>query len=202
MKTAVRLTLSALSLVAIASTASAQMDNTESTHIVSVGVGGGVSVPVSDAKDAFKNGFNGHGFVRLNLKMLPVHPRIDFSFQRFDLKDAAVAAPAVPGTPVSGNGQVIAGLGNLQLDLLRGPIRPYIVAGVGAYNVKTTVDGAGGGSVSKTKFGVNGGGGLVVKVGKLFSLYAEGRLDNVFTDKGVIAASDIQMVPVTFGIVY
>jgi hypothetical protein len=30
-------------------------------HMVRVGFGGGVSVPVSDAKDAFKDGVNGTG---------------------------------------------------------------------------------------------------------------------------------------------
>src|SRR5262245_15988588 len=42
----------------------------ESNHLISVGLGGGVSVPVSDAKDAFKTGFNGQGFAKLNLHML------------------------------------------------------------------------------------------------------------------------------------
>jgi opacity protein-like surface antigen len=200
MNAAPRVMLVALGLAAIVSTASAQMDNLESNRIISVGLGGGVSVPVSDAKDAFKNGFNGQGFVRLNLKFLPIRPRVDFSFQRFDLKDAQVSGG--PSTPIDGHGQVLAGLGSIQLDLLRGPIRPYIVAGVGAYQLKTTVEGTGGTETSTTKFGVNGGGGLVVRLGKLCSLYAEGRVDNVFTDQGVIAADQIQLVPVTFGVVF
>ncbi len=197
-----KLILSLALLVAsscLAGAASAQMhDDLSSNRIVSFGVGGGVSVPVSDAKDSFKNGFNGQGFVRLNLRFLPVAPRVDFTFSKFNLDDAKV------GT--TGTGQVLAGLANVQFYLIHGgPVRPYIVAGVGAYNVKTETD-AGGAysaqSVSNTRFGVNGGGGLVIKLGSLVSLYAEGRIDNVYSDKGLIQSNQIQVVPVTFGLVF
>jgi opacity protein-like surface antigen len=172
-------------------------DELSGNHLVSIGLGGGVTVPVSDAKDAFKNGFNGQGFVRLNLHFLPVSPRLDFTFSKFDLDDAKV------GT--TGTGQVLAGLANLQMYLIHGgPIRPYIVAGVGAYNVKTEIDASGAASeqeISDTRFGVNGGAGLVIKL-PVVSLYAEGRVDNVFTDKGLIDSDQIQVVPVSFGLVY
>jgi len=177
----------------------AQMpDNLSSNRLVSFGVGGGVSVPVSDAKDAFKNGFNGQGFVRLNLKFLPIQPRVDFTLSHFDLDDANL------GT--TGTGQVLAGLANVQLFLIPGgPIRPYVVAGVGAYNIKTETDAAGAvaaTSESDTRFGVNGGAGLVIKLGSLVSLYAEGRVDNVYTEKGLIDTDQVQVVPVTFGLVF
>jgi opacity protein-like surface antigen len=199
MTAALRVLVAALALAATASVASAQMDNLESDRMISVGLGGGVSVPVSDAKDAFKNGFNGQGFVRFNLKMVPIRPRFDFSFQRFDLQAVEVVSGGPP-TTIEGHGQVIAGLWNIQLDLMHGPIRPYIVAGAGAYNVKTETDG--GPETSPTRFGINGGGGLIVRLGKLCSLYAEGRMDNVFTRNRVIDTDQIQMVPVTFGVVF
>ena len=186
-------------LLGMATVASAQMhDDLSSNRIVSFGVGGGVSVPVSDAKDAFKNGYNGQGFVRLNLKFLPIAPRLDFTFSKFNLDDTKV------GT--TGTGQVLAGLANFQMYLMHaGPIRPYIVAGVGAYNVKTVADASGSvaeSEVSDTRFGVNGGAGVVLKFGSLFSLYGEGRVDNVFTDKGLIQSDQIQVVPVSFGLVF
>jgi len=173
-------------------------------HLVSVGIGGGVSVPVHDTGDAFKNGWNGHGFVRLNLKGLPIVPRVDFSLQKFDLKDLS-PIEQFTGPPVTptGTGQVMAGLANVQLFLSHGPISPYIVAGVGAYNLKAEVneitleDAANSG----THFGINGGAGLVIHLGRTLDLYGEGRVDNVYTDKGAITADQIQTVPVTFGIV-
>ena len=190
--------LAALALAG-ATPALAQMPNgMESSRFISFGVGGGVSVPVSDARDAFKNGFNGQGFVRLNLRFLPVTPRLDFTFSHFDLDDAKVGN--------TGTSTMLAGLANLQLYLIHGgPIRPYIVGGVGAYNLKTETDGVGGASgteVSDTRFGVNGGAGLVFKLGSLLSAYAEGRVDNVFTEKGLIDKEQIQVVPVSFGVVF
>ena len=181
----------------IPSLAAAQMHSELSgNRRVTFGIGGGVSVPVSDAKDAFKNGVNGQGFLGFNLGFL--RPRLDFTFSSFDFDDAKVATP--------GTGQIMAGLANLQMYLIQsGPIRPYIVAGVGAYNIKTETDATAlleATESSDTKFGVNGGAGLVIRLGSAVSLYAEGRVDNVYTDKGFIDTDQIQVVPVSFGLVF
>jgi len=181
--------------------AHAQMGDTggmQSSHMVSFGLGGGVSVPVSDAKDAFKTGFNGHGFARLNLKALPLAPRIDFTFSKFDVASAKLAAPGASGT-----GQILAGVANLQYFVMPGPVRPYVVAGLGAYNFKTDLSGIPGAtSKSDTRFGVNGGLGVLVKLGSLVSGYVEGHLDNVFSQKGFVNSSQLQVIPVTVGVVY
>ena len=189
-------------VTAVPALAQSSMDQLGGNRIVSFGIGGGVSVPVGDAKAAFKNGLAGHGFVRLNMHQLPIAPRVDVTFQRFDLKDLAAASPLV--TPPTRTNDVLAGLANVQLFLLhRGPIRPYAVAGVGAYHVTTDSSGVGGNSTSITNFGVNGGAGVVFKLGSMVSGYIEGRVDNVYSkDKGAITKDQIQVVPVTFGIVF
>jgi hypothetical protein len=170
---------------------------TESNHLVSVGLGGGVSVPMSGAKDAFKNGVNGQGFVRFNLRGMPVVPRLDFSFTKFDVSSAKLKAPGVPSS-ASGTGQLMAGVANLQFFLLRGPVRPYLIAGIGAYSLETEVtDIPGATSTTDTRMG-----GLLVKLGGVASLYVEGRLDNVYSEKGFVDSKQIQLVPVTFGIVF
>jgi opacity protein-like surface antigen len=183
----------------------------ESHHMISVGLGGGVSVPVSDAKDVFDNGFNGQGFVRLNLGALPITPRFDFTFNKFDIKSSSASSGIPSGLSYTGGtNTTLAGAANLQIPLMHGPVSPYLIAGLGAYNVKTELDNtsavyAPGGnpntSNSETHFGINGGAGLIVKLG-IVSLYAEGRVDNVYTDQGLIDSKSIQTVPVTFGLVY
>ena len=191
-----RLCIAAL-LSMIPALAAAQMhDELSSNRLISIGIGGGVSVPVKDADEAFENGFNGQGFLRFNLRMLPIQPRLDFTFSSFDLDDAKVAMP--------GTGQIMAGLANFQMYLVQsGPIRPYIVAGVGAYNIKMETKGLlAEAETSETRFGVNAGGGLVIKLGSVVSLYAEGRVDNVYTEEGLIETDQIQVVPVSFGIVF
>ncbi|MFN0149694.1 MAG: outer membrane beta-barrel protein [bacterium] len=197
--------LAIASIIAVGSAASAQPMGLESTRPVSFGIGGGVSVPTSDAGEAFKNGWNGQGFVRLNLRSLPFSPRADFTFQKFDFDDVVIATPGLPGPELiagGGTGQLFAGIADVQYFLLNsGSIRPYIVAGVGAYNFKTESDSVNVESSSTTDFGVNGGAGIILRLGAI-SAYIEGRVDNVYTDAGAITADQIKVVPVTFGLVF
>ena len=168
-------------------------------RLVSFGLGGGVSVPVSDAKDAFKSGFNGNGFARFNLKGLPIVPRVDFTFSKFDVQSAKLAVPGATGT-----GQILGGLASLQYFVIpRGPIRPYITAGVGAYNFKTELTNVPSAtSRSNMQFGVNDGAGVLVKLGSLVSAFVEGHIDNVHGDKGLVDSKQIQVVPVSLGVVF
>src|SRR5262245_37786407 len=136
-------------------------------HFVTLGVGGGMSVPVSDAGDAFKNGFNVQGIARLNVPKLPVMPRFDLNFSRFNLDNAQVGVP--------GTSQILAGLANLQLSVLPlGPVRPYVIAGLGAYNLKTETQGITPTSVTGTHFGINGGAGGALHFG-MINGYVRGR---------------------------
>ena len=198
----VRLVLVPLVVLTLSAVAHAQMGGTAdmgSNRIVSFGIGGGVSVPVSDASDAFNTGFNGQGFVRFNLHQLPIQPRVDFTFSKFDVKDVTLATPGATGT-----GQIFAGIANVQYSLMHaGFLRPYIVAGLGAYNTKTDINGIPNvtGS-SSTDFGINAGLGAVFKLGSAVSGYIEGRIDNVYSSKGMIDADQVQVVPVTFGLVF
>lgn len=182
-------------LVVLASSPSAASAQAGLAHrFVTVGVGGGMSVPTSDAGDAFKNGFNVQGFARLNVPKLPVMPRLDLNFSRFDLDDTQVGMP--------GTSQILSGLANLQIGILPlGPVRPYVIAGLGAYNLKTETEGPSPTSVTDTRFGINGGAGVAFHLG-MINGYLEGRIDNVFTEKGMIDSEQIQVVPVTFGLTF
>lgn len=197
----VRFVLVAIAILSLSSVAHAQMNGAEmgSNRLVSIGIGGGVSVPVSDAGDAFKNGYNGQAFVRFNLHGLQIAPRVDLTFSKFDIDDVTLATPGASGT-----GQIFAGLANVQFSLMHsGAVRPYIVAGLGAYNTKTDVNGVPNVSgSSSTDFGINAGVGAVFKLGSMLSGYVEGRIDNVYSNSGLINADQVQVVPVTFGVVF
>jgi hypothetical protein len=57
-------------------------------------------------------------------------------------------------------------------------------------------------TISNTNFGVDGGGGIELRFGRL-SGFVEGRIQNVFTQSsGLLKRSSIQSVPVTFGILF
>ena len=51
------------------------------------------------------------------------------------------------------------------------------------------------------RFGINGGGGLVLNFGAV-SAYVEGRVDNVYTEAGMIDTDQVKVVPVTFGVTF
>jgi len=175
----------ALSLALLQSAASARP--------FKVGFGGGVSVPVSDAKNAFNNGFHGKAMVEWNAPVLPLALRGSVGYSQLDLKSLA------PG--VDGKGKIISGLANISYGFPVGPIKPYLIGGVGAFNIKTEV--AGTTSPSETKFGIDGGAGVEFKLGGI-SGFVEGKVENIFTDQGVNSAlsSKTLIVPVTFGIFF
>ncbi|HEY7877512.1 MAG TPA: outer membrane beta-barrel protein [Gemmatimonadaceae bacterium] len=166
----------------------------EQPHKLRIGFGGGVDVPTSNAGDAFKNGVHGQAFLLVSLGMLPAL-RFNLGYSKFNLKDALNGGG-------SGDSRILSGTAGMKIDLLHGPVRPYVLAGVGAFNIKNTLTASDStGSASETKFGVDGGAGLAFRVGRI-DAFVEGRVQNVFTNKGVINASTIRTVPVSFGIIF
>lgn len=163
-------------------------------HMTRIGVGGGVSVPLSDARQALKSGVNGQGFLLMNAGGIPL--RFNLGYQRFAFKDAVAAG-------ASGQSTMMSGVAGLSLDLVHvGPVTPYVMAGVGAFHLKDelTTGGVTNG-VTDTRFGVDGGAGVRLWVGRL-EAFAEGRVQNVWTDAGLIDAKTIRTVPVTFGVLF
>lgn len=171
--------------------------------MVRIGFGGGVTVPVSDARDAFKDGVNGTGFVQVHLPSLPAL-RFALTYDRFNLKSLGSSALSGASQDDAGHSQIIGGTAGIKLHLLPGPVRPFVMAGLGAFNVQQIVNAAAGGSTttSDTNFGVDGGAGVEIKIGRL-SAFAEGRIQNVYTkNSGFINKSSIQSVPVSFGVMF
>lgn len=185
-------TLASLGLVPLA--AQAQVD----TRAVSFGIGGGTSVPVSDARSAYRTGFNGGAFLRLDLGALPLALRADCIYQNFELRPEAIPPEGNPG---GGTGTLLGGLGDALLYIRRGGVRPYLIAGLGAYAVRTEFDADGLATKTETRLGGHGGAGLLLTFGSLV-LYAEGTLDHVAPRAGSSAGSAIQVVPVTMGVIF
>lgn len=168
-------------------------------HPIQLGLGGGGSFPVSDAKDTFKSGWHASGIVRLNLPMMPFGLQGNFTYNHFKLDEQNVG--------FGGSGRILSGIADVRYSLpFPGPIQPYLLAGVGEYNIKadpdqSTATAAG----STTKFGINGGGGVGISFpGLPIHAFVEGKLENIYTDQGMNTAVTnnlkTQIVPVTFGI--
>jgi opacity protein-like surface antigen len=164
-----------------------------------IGFGGGASVPVSHAKDAFKTGWHGSGILRLNLPMMPFGLQANFTYHHFSLDQ--------PNVGFAGSGRILSGIADARFGIpLPGPIKPYLLAGVGTYNLKVDPDSTGApASPSTTKFGINGGGGVTIDFpGLPVHAFIEGKVENIYTDKGLNTAVTqdfkTQIIPVTFGI--
>jgi hypothetical protein len=161
---------------------------------IRIGFGGGMSVPVSDAGDALKSGINGQAFVLVNALGFPL--RFNIGYQKFDFEDAMLSG-------ASGESTILSGVGGFSMDLIHaGPITPYVTAGLGAFSLKDEItSGTFSGSTSDVRFGVDGGAGLRFRLGPL-EAFAEGRIQNIWTEAGAIDAKSIQAIPFTLGLLF
>ena len=167
---------------------------TAEQHLVRVGFAGGVVVPTADARNALKNGVQGQGFLLFNLGGFPL--RLNLGYQHFNLAQALQASQ-------TGSSNILGGVAGTQIELFRGPVRPYLLAGVGGFNVMNSVTATSGQatSTSQFNFGLDGGAGLAISIGRL-SAFVEGRVQNVYTQRGMTDLKSIQSVPVSFGILF
>ncbi|HEY2375132.1 MAG TPA: outer membrane beta-barrel protein [Gemmatimonadaceae bacterium] len=192
MRTSLALQLALSSILLIqAESLRAQMSD---QHLVRVGFAGGVVVPTANARNAFKTGVQGQGFLLVNLGGFPL--RLNLGYQHFDLAQALQASQ-------TGSSNILGGVAGTQIDLVPGPVRPYLLAGLGGFNVMNSLTAPSGQSTSTSQFnfGLDGGAGLAINIGRL-SAFVEGRVQNVYTQHGATNLKSIQSVPVSFGILF
>ena len=164
------------------------------------GITAGASVPLSSFGDGVNTGYHVGGLVNIGIPLSPIGFRGEVGWNRFDLSD----------NNISGNVRMINGA----LNFVMAPstimtAKPYFIAGVGAYNVKTSIDqGAiatpgglfdpSGNENSSTRLGFNGGIGLAFGLGSVGTLL-EARYVTV---NGANGSGSLSFVPVSFGITF
>jgi len=205
-------TIVALSLVALTATsADAQFHTNQqgSRRPVSVAFGGGASVPVGNYKDVLKAGWNGQGSLIFNLPGIPIALRADLNYNKFTFENNlpfSTGGGSTVATTDDITQQILGGLANVTIPFNMGPISPYVTAGLAGFNIKTKLGDAfpGAEDESDTKFAVNGGAGLSMRLMGV-SAFIEAKINNVYTDKKLVSnkeLKDLQFVPVTFGFVF
>ena len=153
---------------------------------VSVGVGGGLTIPTGDFGDGFKTGWHGIANVGYDLPS-GIGLRGDFFYGQNN----------VDATGVDGKAKLAGGLGNVLYTFKSaGTIHPYVIGTVGFMNAK--LEASGGGltfSDSETKVAFGGGAGIKFKAGSDANFFAEGRYISVNTSGG-----STNFIPITIGV--
>ena len=167
-----------------------------------VGIRGGVSVPLGVLADEGEEGgnagtgFNAGAFLGFRPAALPVALRVEVGYDRFGIDIGEVPA----GAEFDGDWSILSGTLNAVVAVpTQGGIRPYLVGGAGAYNVKASFSASEGGesvdfSDDQTKIGVNGGAGVRFALGTL-ATFVEARYHTVF-----LSGERASFVPISFGV--
>ncbi|MEO6332529.1 MAG: outer membrane beta-barrel protein, partial [Gemmatimonadaceae bacterium] len=144
-----------------------------------VGLSAGASIPLSDLSDSHKVGYNAAAHLGINMPMSPVGFRLEGFYNKFAGQDLTVGSE--PDVRIAGgNVNILYNFGGMGL-------RPYVIGGVGSYNVKRD------GFDSSTDFGINAGVGANFRLAG-FGTFVEARLHTISGDP------QLQYVPITFGI--
>lgn len=152
-----------------------------------VGFGGGVAIPTGSFADGAKLGWLGQVIAGITTPSGRFGGRIDGDYSRHSYKSPATGHAGLFGA----NGDVVVNFGTTA-----SKARPYVLAGVGFYNVKYT--GAGGTyatGTSVTKGAFNGGAGVNIKTSNNMAVYLEGRFVTVRT-----SVKSTNFVPLSVGL--
>ena len=157
------------------------------------GLGGGLTAPLSDYKNADKIGWHATLNANFAIPMSPVGVRVDGLYGQTSHKD-------ISGTPVTGNTKLIGGLANLVYNIpVPAPIvKPYLLAGGGVYHVHIKAQSGPSPSIdtSETKFTWDFGGGATFGAGPA-SFFAEIRYVSIQESGG-----STKFVPITVGVTF
>jgi opacity protein-like surface antigen len=134
-----------------------------------LGIGGGVLLPTGDYGKADKLGWLAGADATYWLLGAPIGIRADVQYSQTSEKSGVAAHTT----------KVIGGLAEVvyAFEQKKDQIRPYIMGGVGYYNVKVDVTGGASGSESKVGFG--GGAGLAFKLSGGTRFFVDGKFVSV-----------------------
>jgi opacity protein-like surface antigen len=167
---------------------------------VSVGLGVGATVPISDFADDTKAGAHGGAFLQYEPEMGVWGVRGEVGYHRSDYTDEFLfAVGAAPGDDLH-NSVLHVGATALLIGNKRDQaVTPYLLGGLGFYRVTATfTSGSTSLSESENGFGFNGGAGI--RVGRQVGFFVEARFHQFSITPDGLEKSTYQMIPVTVGL--
>jgi opacity protein-like surface antigen len=161
---------------------------------LSFGLAAGASTPSGSLNDRQNLGYNGLATVQLGVPAFPFQLRADLQYNSFGGKNFTDAFNrAQDGVDT----RVISGSINGVFALLPGPVKPYLIGGVGYYDTKLS------GTESTRKLGYNYGAG--VKFGLVgASIFAEARMHQINDATFDVGnnRTTAKFIPITIGIMF
>lgn len=166
------------------------------------GISGGAAVPTGDLSNGTRvglsgvnTGYNLTGSLAFALPLIPFGIRADAAYNQFGTKHLAFPTSA-NGSSYNADVRVLGFTANLvfPLPLQATVLRPYLIGGLGAYNVRTSPFGVG--SSTQTNFGFNLGGGVTIPLSG-FNTFIEARYHHANQDLG-----SVSFVPITVGVMF
>jgi opacity protein-like surface antigen len=175
---------------------------------VQFGLSGGADFPVEDQRDVYKTGWNGTALLAFNFGGSPVGLRIDGSYH--ELKTKTDLEAFFLG---SGKTRIIDGTADLVIGPRGKPVEPYLLGGVGAYDLRFRGEDITTGnsfSQSTTRFGWNAGAGIAFPLSPASStrIFVEARYTSVsvnsdrFSNSIHTGGTRFTFVPVNLGILF
>ncbi len=182
--------IAAITSLTVAVPASAQLASSPARF----GIVGGGTFPIGNLSNVSSSGWHAGALVDLGLPLVPLGFRVEGAWHQLGTKTIEEAVPDRNPT-ITEKARVIAV--TLNATYAFGPqplIKPYIIGGVGGYNVRFEPSDAD--AFSETRFGINLGAGLRVQLTG-FSTFAEIRWHDIFT-----TGSSTQMLPISVGVTF
>ena len=152
-------------------------------RLVSLGLGGGVSVPQGDLSTGANTGWHALGSIVVSTPMQPLGLRADIAYNRFAFKSGA------SGYQTVGSGTLNA---TYRLPTPGAPVSPYLIAGLGAYRTDCSLSACN----AVTHFGWNVGLGTKLYV-LGFRSFLEARYHRTKANGSVV-----NYFPATFGLLF
>jgi opacity protein-like surface antigen len=171
-----------------------------------INLNGGIASPLSDYKDAAKLGFmGGVGFDYMATENFAVGADGSFISNKGS-EDFEAALTTLAGTPVTAKFTLLQGSAHAKylFPMADGSsISPYVIGGLGIYNVKAKLESSNttyNGDDSSSKFGLRGGLGLMYKTSEKVGIGVEGTFHWINTKDDATGATATQFIGVQAGV--